>query len=60
MNAQLGLASTRELLEELKARAITTESYTDKTLLGSLPEALLRNLGRDALNYRTVEPKEGN
>jgi hypothetical protein len=52
----LGLATTRELLEELKTRALVRMGKGDaqETLLGDLIYAL-GYLPIDDLNYRTVD-----
>lgn len=50
----LGLATTRQLLEELKARAeITVEDPTDKLMIRELSKLMLTYSSPEALDYRT-------
>ena len=60
--AHLGLATTRELLDELRARAgvgtLTEENSVTRGMLGGMAEAMwfhLTNMPSEVLNYRTVE-----
>jgi hypothetical protein len=54
----LGLATTRQLLEELKARRITAPSRGEAYQLEDTATCLLRALTPAALDYRTAEPRE--
>jgi hypothetical protein len=57
--ANLGLATTREMLEELKTRGqvgmITEESSTDHNHLEADASHLLTCLPREVLDYRTAD-----
>lgn len=52
--ALLGLATTRELLEELSARMRISQNSTKGRELGRLCDEAIENLDRGVLNYRTV------
>lgn len=50
---RLGLATTRQLLEELKARAITAQAM-DVAVLRNGPQNMKEVLSQETLDYRTV------
>lgn len=54
----LGLATTRQLIEELKARRITAPSRGEAQCLEDATTCLLRALTPAALDYRTAEPRD--
>ena len=53
----LGLATTREMLEELAVRMEISQNSTKGRDLGRLCREALENLDRGVLNYRTVGPR---
>lgn len=53
--AYLGLATTRELLEEVSARMHISQNSHKGTELGDLCDQALTNLTRGVLDYRTVQ-----
>lgn len=53
----LGLATTRQLLEELKARRITAPSAGERQRLEDAAGGLLKYLTPATLGYRTAEPR---
>lgn len=52
----LGLASTRELLEELATRMEITQNSTSGRELGSMCRLAVENLAPGVLNYKTIGP----
>jgi hypothetical protein len=52
--ASLGLATTRELLEEVAVRMEVTQNSTKGRELGSLCREAIDNLSNGVLDYRTV------
>lgn len=52
----LGLASTRDLLEELDTRMRITQNSTRGRELGAFCREALRNLDANVLSYRTIGP----
>lgn len=55
MEARLGCATTRELLQELSARMMVSQNSIKGRELGRLCEEAVENLAPGVLNYRTID-----
>ncbi len=56
LGPRLGLATTRQLLEEIDARLAFSEKHVAQQFQ-SVVKAALMSLGENLLSYRTVQPE---